>query len=102
MMSNTLVLKSTVFPEWYNDRIQPWVQFVEALLRLMSSLTSSINSYVPVRVDYTDLWGIMAFFKGDLDGNGNHDHLAEKIASEGRNWAEQNWRWEDMQACAFF
>lgn len=57
------------------------------------------HSYVPVRVDYTDLWGIMAFFKGDLEGNGSHDHLAEKIATEGRRWAEQNWRWEDMQAC---
>lgn len=23
-----LVLKSTLFPEWYSDRIQPWLQCV--------------------------------------------------------------------------
>jgi len=26
MASNSLVLKSTIFPEWYADRVQPWVQ----------------------------------------------------------------------------
>ena len=26
MASNTLILKSTIFPEWYADRVQPWVQ----------------------------------------------------------------------------
>lgn len=26
MSSNSMVLKSTVFPEWYSDKIQPWLQ----------------------------------------------------------------------------
>lgn len=28
MSTNSLVLKSTIFPEWYQDMIQPWVQCV--------------------------------------------------------------------------
>lgn len=43
----------------------------------------------------------MAFFIGDLDGNGSHDELAEKIASAGKQWTADYWRWEDMQACTF-
>ncbi|KAK4049073.1 Protein O-glucosyltransferase 2 [Microbotryomycetes sp. JL201] len=80
MSSNSLVMKSTMFPEWYIDRIQPWVH------------------YVPVSVNYSELWDIMAFFKGDVTGQVGHDRLAKEIALEGKRWAEQYWRWEDMQA----
>ncbi|GAA5838080.1 hypothetical protein JCM9279_004120 [Rhodotorula babjevae] len=81
MSTNSLILKSTVFPEWYSDRIQPWVH------------------YVPVKTDYTDLYPILAFFKGaPEDGQGGHDALAERIAAQGKQWAEENWRWVDMQA----
>ena len=31
MSSNSLILKSTIFPEWYTERIQPWVQSVSHL-----------------------------------------------------------------------
>lgn len=41
----------------------------------------------------------MAFFKGDLNGRGSHDALAEEIATQGKKWTEEYWRWEDMQAC---
>ena len=37
------MLKSTIYPEWWNDRIQPWLH------------------YVPVKVDYSDVYDIMAF-----------------------------------------
>ncbi|GAA6021125.1 hypothetical protein JCM10207_003377 [Rhodosporidiobolus poonsookiae] len=81
MASNSLVLKSTIFPEWYADRIQPWVH------------------YVPLKTDYTDLFPIMSFFKGSpYDGRGAHEDIAEKIAMAGKTWTEENWRWEDMQA----
>ncbi|KZT35728.1 hypothetical protein SISSUDRAFT_1050919 [Sistotremastrum suecicum HHB10207 ss-3] len=127
MASNSLVLKSTVFPEWFTDRIQPWVH------------------YVPVKVDYSDLYDILLFFRGDLgisrrrksgrtqgdgggggdglggeggrdgeeeDGEGEggeggeggregYDHLAEKIASEGKKWIGEYWREEDMTAYMF-
>ncbi|KPV75135.1 glycosyltransferase family 90 protein [Rhodotorula graminis WP1] len=81
MSTNSLILKSTAFPEWYSDRIQPWVH------------------YVPVKVDYSDLYPVLAFFKGaPEDGRGGHDELAERIAAQGKQWADENWRWVDMQA----
>ena len=46
--SNALVLKSTIYPEWWNDRIQPWVH------------------YVPVKVDYDDIYDIMIFVRRSL------------------------------------
>ncbi|KAK4054576.1 Protein O-glucosyltransferase 2 [Microbotryomycetes sp. JL201] len=79
MTSKSLVLKSTIFPEWYADRIQPWLH------------------YVPIAPDYSDLWAAMAFFKGDLAGRGAHDAMAKEIAYNGRQWAAEFWRWEDMQ-----
>ncbi|KZS91430.1 hypothetical protein SISNIDRAFT_443154 [Sistotremastrum niveocremeum HHB9708] len=90
MASNSLVLKSTVFPEWFTDRIQPWVH------------------YVPVKVDYSDLYDILLFFRGDLGisrrksgAREGYDHLAEKIASEGKKWIGEYWREEDMTAYMF-
>ncbi|KAL8292275.1 hypothetical protein RQP46_001741 [Phenoliferia psychrophenolica] len=77
--SRMMVLKSTVFPEWYADQIQPWLH------------------YVPVSTDYSDLWVIQAFFRGDRHGAGAHDRLAESIANEGKEWAETSWRLVDMQ-----
>ncbi|GAA5914455.1 hypothetical protein JCM6882_003023 [Rhodosporidiobolus microsporus] len=86
MSSNALVLKSTIFPEWYSDRIQPWVH------------------YVPVKLDYTDLLPILSFFIGsplpaDIRNGrtGAHDDLAERIATAGKEWAGQYWRKVDMQ-----
>jgi hypothetical protein len=56
---------------------------------------------VPVRVDYSDLYNLLAFFDGGVDEarTGNHDDLAEEIATAGADWASKNWRSEDMQAC---
>ncbi|GAA5987354.1 hypothetical protein JCM5350_005637 [Sporobolomyces pararoseus] len=79
MSTNSLVLKSTIFPEWYSDMIQPWLH------------------YVPISTDYKDLWTVMAFFKGDQNGKGNHDHMAKEIAYNGKEWTEKHWRWVDME-----
>jgi hypothetical protein len=43
---------------------------------------------------------IMAFFAGNESGQGNHDDLAKHIATEGKRWAAEHWRMEDMQAYA--
>ncbi|KIJ36563.1 glycosyltransferase family 90 protein [Sphaerobolus stellatus SS14] len=90
--SNSLIFKSTLFPEWYSERIMPWVH------------------YVPVQMDYSDLYDILAFFRGDIsvkagegeayDG-GLNDRLAEKIAKQGTDWSERFWRKEDMTAYMF-
>ncbi|KAG7091997.1 hypothetical protein E1B28_008384 [Marasmius oreades] len=78
--SNALVFKSTVFPEWYTARIQPWVH------------------YVPVQVDLSDLYDSLIFFRGDPNGEGAHEELAKKIATEGREWSRTFWRREDLIA----
>jgi len=103
MSTKSLVLKSTIFPEWYMDRVQPWVH------------------YVPIKVDYSDLYDVMVFFRGDEESAGGkagkesrrqvlmrrgsrntgHDHLAEKIASQGKRWAAEHWRRVDMAAYMF-
>ncbi|GAA6063633.1 hypothetical protein JCM10212_002594, partial [Sporobolomyces blumeae] len=79
MSTNSLVLKSTIFPEWYSGMIQPWLH------------------YVPISTDYRDLWTVMAFFKGDENGKGAHDQIAKEIAYAGKAWAEKHWRWVDME-----
>ncbi|GAA5984871.1 hypothetical protein JCM11641_005447 [Rhodosporidiobolus odoratus] len=80
MSTRSVVLKSTAFPEWYQDRIQEWVH------------------YVPIKIDYSDVYDVMAFFVGTPDGQGSHDSLAEKIGEAGRQWARQYWRKVDMAA----
>ncbi|KAL7415370.1 glycosyl transferase family 90-domain-containing protein [Mrakia frigida] len=81
--SNALVLKSTIYPEWWNDRIQPWVH------------------YVPVKVDYDDIYDIMSFFQGDRDLHPGENDIARAIAEAGREWSLTHWRREDMTAYMF-
>ncbi|KAM0791268.1 hypothetical protein ACM66B_005744 [Microbotryomycetes sp. NB124-2] len=83
MSMKACVLKSTLFPEWYGDRIQPWVH------------------YVPVKVDYSDLYDVMTFFRGGPDGKNDHDDLARKIGLQGKQWAAEHWREQDMAAYMF-
>ena len=40
----------------------------------------------------------MAYFRGGLDGQGGHDHLAKEIAQAGKEWATRYYRWEDLEA----
>ena len=56
---------------------------------------------MPLKIDYTDLYDLMAFFAGDIDGKGGHDDLAKQIAYAGRDWTQKHWRWEDMETYAF-
>ncbi|KAI9604834.1 hypothetical protein H4Q26_002804 [Puccinia striiformis f. sp. tritici PST-130] len=80
MSTKSAVLKSTIFPEWYADRVQPW------------------HHYIPVKVDYQDLYDIMAFFLGDPNGLNGHDNLGKQIGQQGQEWTQEYWRMTDMQA----
>ncbi|KAI5996980.1 glycosyl transferase family 90-domain-containing protein, partial [Pisolithus albus] len=71
--SNALILKASVYPEWYTSRIAEWVH------------------YVPIQVTYADLYDVIAFFR-------NHDEAAAKIAGAGKQWSQKFWRKEDMSA----
>ncbi|OJA17531.1 hypothetical protein AZE42_12834, partial [Rhizopogon vesiculosus] len=81
--SNSLVFKTTIYPEWYMDRIAPWVH------------------YVPVQLDLSDLHDAFIFFHGGPSGEGAHDDMARKIATAGREWSKTFWRREDLTAYTF-
>ncbi|KAJ4474319.1 glycosyl transferase family 90-domain-containing protein [Lentinula aciculospora] len=78
--SNSLVFKTTIYPEWFIDRVEPWVH------------------YIPVQVDLSDLYDSLIFFRGDPNGEGAHEELARQIALQGRAWSKKHWRREDIIA----
>ncbi|RXK36431.1 hypothetical protein M231_06275 [Tremella mesenterica] len=76
LAGNNVVLKSTVFPEWFNDLMIPWYH------------------YVPVKIDYSDLYDILAFFNGPPDGSApGRDDLAKQIAEQGYRFTQEKWRY---------
>ncbi|KAI9618745.1 hypothetical protein KEM48_006509 [Puccinia striiformis f. sp. tritici PST-130] len=73
LKSNSLVFKSTIWPEWYRDQIQPWYH------------------YIPVRIDYDEIFDLMSFFTGAPSDDQKFktegfDHLAKSIAQNGSLW----------------
>lgn len=52
----------------------------------------SSRSYVPIKVDYSDLYDTMTFFRGGPDGKHGHDDLGKKIGSAGKAWARDHVR----------
>lgn len=119
MSSRSAVLKATIFPEWYTDRIQEWVH------------------YVPLKADLTDFYDVTTFFltpevqartpkrsaeedEGSRGGQGgaggivqraalreqrrtaaDRDRLGQEIGDAGRTWSRTFWRKEDMVAYQF-
>ena len=65
-------------------------------LRPQSSFTLSL-----LQIDFSDLYDILAFFRGDLSGAGARDDLAERIATAGKMWSREFYRQEDMTAYQF-
>ncbi|KAI1164142.1 capsular associated protein [Nemania serpens] len=73
MLSTSLVLKSTIYAEWHDDRLIPWVHFV------------------PFDNTYVDIYAILEYY---LNG---HDDEAQRIADDGREWSDKVMRREDMR-----
>jgi hypothetical protein len=67
----------------FTDRIAPWVH------------------YIPVKIDLSDVYDSLVFFRGDLNGDDAHDELARKIALAGSEWSKTFWRKEDLTAYMF-
>ncbi|KAK8130268.1 glycosyl transferase family 90 domain-containing protein [Apiospora kogelbergensis] len=72
LRSTSCPLKATVYTEWHDDRLVPWVHFV------------------PFDNTFMDIYAIMEFF---LEG---HDAQGRRIADEGSRWASQVMRRDDM------
>ncbi|KAI0424108.1 capsular associated protein [Xylaria sp. FL1042] len=73
LRSTSLVLKSTIYTEWHDDRLIPWVHFV------------------PFDNTFVDIYAVLEYYV-----NG-HDDEAHRIAEDGRDWAEKVMRREDMR-----
>ncbi|PHH60863.1 hypothetical protein CDD82_2222 [Ophiocordyceps australis] len=72
LLSSSLPLKATIYTEWHDDRIMPWVHFV------------------PFDNSYRDIYALLDYLV-------THDAQAERIASEGQRWAERVLRRADMK-----
>lgn len=124
LSSNSAVIKSTIFPEWFVVPLSTSLLCTYKLTHVPFPKGTRIgfspgssqsrflapssfppnpahHSYIPVKVDYTDLFDVMAFFSGDLEGKNGHDALAKAIADQGKEYTAKHWRYQDMEACAF-
>jgi hypothetical protein len=82
LTSNSSPMKATIFKEWHDNRLMPWVHFI------------------PLDITLRDLWATMAYFlgypAGESAGLQAHDAEGERIATDGRLWADKVLRREDM------
>jgi hypothetical protein len=83
LRSTSVSIKATVYSEWHDDRLIPWLHFV------------------PMHNSFVDMYGILDYFLGIGDDHvamlyGAHDEAAKKIAHRGQEWANKVLRKEDM------
>lgn len=72
LRSSSCPLKATIYAEWHDDRLVPWVHFV------------------PFDSSYQDIWAVMDYF---LNG---HDAEGARIAKQSSEWAAKVLRRDDM------
>jgi hypothetical protein len=84
LQSHSLVFRAAAFRQWFDDRLVAWKHFV------------------PVDGRLHDLWHLLAYFGGTgPNGENSHQSEAEKIAEDGKRWAEKVLRKEDMEIYMF-
>ncbi|KAF2709242.1 glycosyltransferase family 90 protein [Pleomassaria siparia CBS 279.74] len=88
----TVVLRASVYKQWYDARLIPWLHFV------------------PMDNTFVDVYGIMEYFVGatssstaagafsrlEMEQGNGHDGKAEEISRAGMEWAQKVLRKEDM------
>jgi hypothetical protein len=79
MNSRSLPMKLSLFREWHQDILVPWVH------------------YVPLNKDADEIMELIRYFEHDPMGGA----IAQKIATDGRNWAKRALRNEDMEVYMF-
>lgn len=75
LRTNSLVFKKSIFQEWHQDRLIPWVH------------------YIPISSNGDELPEVTRFFARTEEG----ELLARKIALNSKDWAEKSLRHVDMQ-----
>lgn len=73
LTSRSVVLKQTIFREWHDDRLIPWVH------------------YVPISLEMDELPEVMRYMALTKEGA----EIARRIADNGRSWAKKTLRRED-------
>ncbi|KAJ9094050.1 hypothetical protein QFC21_006151 [Naganishia friedmannii] len=116
MASKNLVIKSSIFPEWSASQYHKFFEGIDSPIGFADTQTlPEWYAYVPSKMDYSDLYSILAFpasgsdlgafhfasFRGTPKGKGGHDEVARRIASNGQCWVEKTWRREDLQTYMF-
>ncbi|PNS16026.1 Cytochrome c peroxidase, mitochondrial [Sphaceloma murrayae] len=79
LKSKSLPIKMSVFREWHEEWIKPWVHFVPLSLRADEGLE------------------VVRYLSGEDEGR----RTAERLAEEGRMWAEKTLRNEDFEVWFF-
>ncbi|TPX10111.1 uncharacterized protein E0L32_001308 [Thyridium curvatum] len=74
LLSTSLPLKATIYSEWHDDRLLPWLHFA------------------PLDNSFQDLHAVLNYFTADERG----DAAARYIAEMGKAWGERVLRREDM------
>ncbi|KAI1425124.1 hypothetical protein F5Y12DRAFT_748934 [Xylaria sp. FL1777] len=92
LRSNSVPVLSSIFQQWFTERLMPWVHFI------------------PIDTRYHGFHSTMSYFIG-LDGRGTLNGRkqitpdrkgdAKWIAQQGRKWAEKAMRTEDMEVYLF-
>ncbi|CAK7266072.1 hypothetical protein SEPCBS119000_001836 [Sporothrix epigloea] len=78
--STSMPIKATMYAEWHDDRLFPWLH------------------YVPMDNSFMDVYGILDYFcKDDKDSWVDHDDAAKHIAHAGAEWSSRVLRDDDMQ-----
>ena len=101
LASHSLVFKSSIWPEWYVTSRNPGTDssFPDPSLYRYRDHIQPWYHYIPARIDNSDVYDLMAFFTGDMDGKYSQDALAERISDNGHDFVKHHWRYEDLQAC---
>ncbi|KAI8959690.1 glycosyltransferase family 90 protein [Daldinia sp. FL1419] len=92
LRSNSVPVLSTIFREWYTERLMPWVHFVPADLRY-HGLHSTLAYFIGLK-NRGPINGKSRLTQGRLED-------ARWIADEGRKWADKAIRREDMEVYMF-
>ena len=74
LLSTSLPLKATIYAEWHDDRLSPWLHFA------------------PLDNTFQDLHAVLDYFTSSAKG----DAAARLLASTGKRWGEQVLRRDDM------
>lgn len=81
MSTNSVVVKTGIFTEWFQPHLVPWFM------------------YIPAKLDFSDLADIMAFFTGSPEQPDlAFDQTARALGHNGKCFVQRMFRYEDLQA----